>query len=465
MWDPEICIDCARCALVCPHAAIRLKLAEPAELDGPRRSRCPARRSGQASTPGSQLSIQVSPDDCTGCGVCVDVCPARSKSIARHKAIDMVPIEEHGDVESCPLRACSTRSRSVDPARSTPPLRRGRRAGQPLFEFSGACAGCGETPYLKLLTQMFGDRSIIANATGCSSIYGGNLPTTPWTADPDGPGAGVGELAVRGQRRVRARHAHRARPSDGHRPPVCSGSWRRRSALELASTILVGRSRRPDRRCDDRPAAAHAALELDAAPRPDSSRRTVTIRRRPSRSLARRLTPLTGALVRKNVWIVGGDGWAYDIGAGGLDHVLGSGRDVNILVLDTEVYSNTGGQASKSTPRAAVAKFAAGGKATAKKDLGAEARRYGNVYVAQIAVGANDIQTVKAFAEAEAWPGPSLIIAYSTCIAHGIDMTTSMTPPEGRREVGLLAAVALPPERRRAHPAVPARLVPSRRSR
>jgi pyruvate/2-oxoacid:ferredoxin oxidoreductase beta subunit len=302
-------------------------------------------------------------------------------------------------------------SRGLDPATT-----KGSQTREPLFEFSGACAGCGETPYLKLLSQQFGDRAIIANATGCSSIYGGNLPTTPWGTDAAGRGPawsnslfednaefGLGmRIALDRQSASPARWSNLARSS-----PEPGGDV---LALDPAAR------RRRDHR--------HAA-RAGGAPGPSSS--GLCDDPGPTGRLARRLAPLTGTLVRKNVWIVGGDGWAYDIGSGGLDHVLGSGRDVNILVLDTEVYSNTGGQASKSTPRARSPSSPPAARSSAKKDLGAEARRYGNVYIAQVAVGANDVQTVKAFAQAEAWPGVSLIIAYSTCIAHGIDMRTSMS--------------------------------------
>ncbi len=422
VWDPEICIDCARCALVCPHAAIRLKICEPAELDA-LRAPLPSKPFRAREHPGLMLTIQVSPDDCTGCGVCVDVCPARSKSVAKHKAIDMMPVEEYAEVERARYEVFDGLL-GVAPGTLDPATPKGSQSREPLFEFSGACAGCGETPYLKLLTQLFGDRAIVANATGCSSIYGGNLPTTPWSTNRDGRGPAWANSLFEdnaefglGLRIGLDRQSALARRLVGELTPLVG--------LELASAIL---SVDPAVPIDDATIAAQreriAALDhllATLARAGDTDPDMVDTAR-----LARRLVPITGALVRKNVWIVGGDGWAYDIGSGGLDHVLGSGRDVNIVVLDTEVYSNTGGQASKSTPRGAVAKFAAGGKRTAKKDLGAEARRYGDVYVAQVALGANDIQTVKAFAEAEAWPGPSLIIAYSTCIAHGIDMTTSM---------------------------------------
>ena len=360
-----------------------------------------------------RLTIQVAPDDCTGCGVCVEVCPAKDKTEIRHKAINMEPVElDHRDDERPRwdfFQSIAPLDRILLPHDTV----KGSQVLEPLFEFSGACGGCGETPYLKLVSQLFGDRMIVANATGCSSIYGANLPTTPWTVNAAGPRAGLGQLPVRGQRRVRARHAPRARRA---------GRSRSRAARAAGADIgdeLVPRPARGapgDRDGDRRPARARRAPAT--APRRH--------RRRAGRSDAQHLLALAGDLVRQGIWIIGGDGWAYDIGFGGLDHVLSSGRNVNVLVLDTEVYSNTGGQASKATPRAAVAKFAAAGKGNGKKDLGAIARAYGNVFVAQIALGANDAQTTKALLEAAAWPGPSLVIAYSTCIAHGIDMSQSM---------------------------------------
>ncbi len=420
-WDPDICIDCARCTLVCPHAAIRLKVHQPEHLSGapdgflskPFRSH---------DHPGLQLTIQVAPEDCTGCGVCVDVCPARSKSSVKHKALNMVTTERSSassmaaDIEKWSF---FLNMDSIEPGLLDPASVKGSQARQPLFEFSGACAGCGETPYLKLLSQLFGDHSIIANATGCSSIYGGNLPTTPWSTTAEG----------RGPAWANSLFEDNAEFGLGMRIAL---DRQREAALVLLARLVTDLPQAitepllqidPTQPVDDHTFADQRLLVAEL----ETALRTLGMRGDEIGSAARQLTPLTGALLRRNVWIVGGDGWAYDIGAGGLDHVLGSGRDVNVLVLDTEVYSNTGGQASKATPRGAVAKFASGGKRSAKKDLGVEARRYGNVYVAQIAIGSNDVQAVKAFAEAEAWPGPSLIIAYSTCIAHGIDMRTSMS--------------------------------------
>jgi pyruvate-ferredoxin/flavodoxin oxidoreductase len=411
IWDPEICIDCAKCAVVCPHAAIRMKVYEPAALeDAP--DGFPSKDFRSKDLAGHRLTIQVAPDDCTGCGVCVDVCPAKSKTEVRHKSINMEAAVEHRDVER----------RRWDFFLSIPELDRdllphdsvkGAQALQPLFEFSGACAGCGETPYLKLLTQLFGDRIVVANATGCSSIYGGNLPTTPWSCNAEGRGPawsnslfednaefGLGlSLGLDAERAVATTLLERLR--DRLDPALVDATL----AADQDSEAGIRAQR-------DRIARLKAALgRLNGSGGTD----------------ALQLAAVADSLVRKGIWIVGGDGWAYDIGFGGLDHVLSSGRNVNILVLDTEVYSNTGGQASKATPRGAVAKFAASGKAVGKKDLGAIARAYGNVYVAQIAMGANDLQATKALFEADAWPGPSLVIAYSTCIAHGIDMSTSMS--------------------------------------
>jgi pyruvate-ferredoxin/flavodoxin oxidoreductase len=411
IWDPSICIDCAKCAIVCPHAAIRMNVFAPESVagapDGFRTKEFVSREH-----PGMLLAIQVAPDDCTGCGVCVDVCPVRSKTEAKHKALNMEPIGPRLEQE----RSGFAFFESIpEPDRSllAPDTLKGSQVRRPLFEFSGACAGCGETPYLKLLTQMFGDRTVVANATGCSSIYGGNLPTTPWATNVEGRGPawanslfednaefGLGIKMAQDRRAANARRLLEAlSPMVGE---------------DLAGAILDA----PQRSELDIMAQRERIIELEA--------RLAHLDGELS-GQARDLLDLADDLVRKSVWIVGGDGWAYDIGSAGLDHVLASGRDVNILVLDTEVYSNTGGQASKSTPRAAVAKFAAKGKTTGKKDIGLIATAYGNVYVAQVALGGNDVQTVKAFAEAEAWPGPSLIIAYSTCIEHGIDMATSMS--------------------------------------
>ena len=413
IFDPEICIDCGRCAAVCPHATIRMKVYDPAELAGaPDGFKTKAFRSKDVS--GMSMTIQVAPDDCTGCGVCVDVCPAKSKSEVRHKAINMEPAAAHRETERRSWEfflALPEIDRDVLPHDSV----KGSQALQPLFEFSGACAGCGETPYIKLVTQLFGDRMIVANATGCSSIYGANLPTTPWTTNAEGRGPAWNNSLFEDN----------AEFGLGIRLGYEAQQAQARLLVEQLAPVI----------------GADLAVEILDADQSDE-RGIRAQRERVARlrtmlgtvadtgehhAAALHLASVADALVTKGIWIIGGDGWAYDIGFGGLDHVLSSGRDVNILVLDTEVYSNTGGQASKATPRGAVAKFAAAGKNTGKKDLGAIARAYGNVYVAQIAMGANDTQATKALLEAAAWPGPSLVIAYSTCIAHGIDMSQSMT--------------------------------------
>lgn len=412
VWEPDLCIDCGKCAIVCPHAAVRVKAYEPAASAG--HDGLPSKEFRSREVPGMLLTVQVSPDDCTGCGVCVQACPAHDKSSVKRKSINMRPYAEVADLERTRWESFLT-IESADPALWDPASVKTSQLRRPLFEFSGACAGCGETPYIKLLTQLFGDHSIIANATGCSSIYGGNLPTTPYAVDENGRGPawanslfednaefGLGiRLAVDAQRRA-ALDAIEALRAD--------------LEMSLGSTVLDELVAHVDDGDERGIAAQRARVEslLGVARALDDPR-------------AARLIDLANTLVRRSVWIVGGDGWAYDIGAGGLDHVLGSGRDVNILVLDTEVYSNTGGQASKATPRGAVAKFAASGKGTMKKDLGLEAMSYGDVYVAKIALGASDIQTVKALLEAEAHRGASLVIAYSTCIAHGFDMSRSMT--------------------------------------
>jgi pyruvate-ferredoxin/flavodoxin oxidoreductase len=407
VWDPAVCIQCGKCVLVCPHAVIRSKVCDASDLAG-----APSTfKSHPARLPewkGLSYSLQVSVEDCTGCGICVDVCPARNKSEARLKAINMqtqAPLRETERANWDFFLSLPEMDRRKVPTDSV----REMQVQQPLFEFSGACAGCGETPYLKLLTQLFGGRLIIANATGCSSIYGGNLPTTPYTKNAEGRGPawanslfednaefGLGfRVSIDKQQQFAGELLHRLSPQIGH---------------GLATEILNARQR-------------------DEADIAEQRERVAELKRRLVRldgAEAKRLMAVADLLVRKSVWIVGGDGWGYDIGYGGLDHVLATGRNVKVLLLDTEVYSNTGGQCSKATPRSAVAKFAAAGKRGPKKDLGLMAMSYGTIYVASVAMGAKDEHTLKVFLEAEAYDGPALIIAYSHCIAHGINMTTAM---------------------------------------
>lgn len=409
IWDPDVCIQCAKCAMVCPHAAIRVKAYEPeVSQDAPAEWLSAEFKDPHYAEMRLRVTYQTAPEDCTGCGLCVHVCPARNKSEARLKAINMEPQAPVLEREQERYRHFLSLP-EIDRTKVRGDTIKGSQLLQPLFEYSGACAGCGETPYLKLLSQMFGDRLLVANATGCSSIYGGNLPTTPWAKNADG----------RGPAWSNSLFEDNAEFGLGYRLTL---DKQREYAAELLTKL------------SDAVGGDLATGILEAKPQDEADifelRGRVDQLKKNLVSIdsdeARDLEALADVLVDKSVWLVGGDGWAYDIGYGGLDHVLSTGRNVNVLVLDTEVYSNTGGQASKSTPRAAVAKFATAGKQAAKKDLGLHAMLYGNVYVASVAMGASDAQCVKAFAEAEAYPGPSLILAYSHCIAHGIRMETGM---------------------------------------
>lgn len=408
IWEPDLCIDCGKCAIVCPHAAIRLKVYDPDAI-GAAPDGFPTKSFRSRELPGHQLTVQVAPDDCTGCGVCVDVCPAHDKTEVKRKSINLQPAAEHADVER-DRWDFFTEIPQLDRTLVRHDTVKNSQLLEPLFEFSGACSGCGETPYLKLLTQLFGDRLVVANATGCSSIYGGNLPTTPWasTAEGRGPAWANSLFEDNAEFGLGIRLGVEQHQADARR---LVGELADRIGSELADALLT----------NTQPTEA-AVYEQRA--RVEELRGVLGTIDDPR---ARHLDTIADELARSSTWLVGGDGWAYDIGFGGLDHVLASGRNINVLVLDTEVYSNTGGQASKATPLGAVAKFAMAGKSMGKKDLGAIARRYGDVYVAQVAMGGSEIQTVKALQEADAWDGPSLVIAYSTCIAHGIDMRTSMT--------------------------------------
>ena len=424
-WDPTVCVQCGKCVMVCPHAVIRAKVYEPQQLThAPVSFKHTAARDKAWSD--LQFTIQVAAEDCTGCALCVEVCPAKNKAEPSKKALNMA--------SQLPLREPERANwdfflQLPNPNRADLNLNKiaHQQLQEPLFEFSGACAGCGETPYIKLATQLFGDRMLIANATGCSSIYGGNLPTTPYTHNAEG----------RGPAWSNSLFEDNAEFGMGFRVSVDKLSAQAAELLKSLSLDLNGDSLIPAdlarNLLNNEQASEVEILEQRqwvAALQSHLNSWLNTVEGNGNSAGLRNglmnLQSLADYLVRKSVWIVGGDGWAYDIGYGGLDHVLASGRNVNVLVLDTEVYSNTGGQMSKATPRAAVAKFAAGGKPASKKDLGLMAMTYGNVYVASVAMGARDEHTLRAFLEAEAYPGPSLIIAYSHCIAHGINMVKGL---------------------------------------
>ncbi len=408
VWDPNTCIQCGKCAFVCPHGVIRMKVFDPQHLEGAPESFLAANAKFKEFPKESKYSLIIAPEDCTGCGLCVETCPAKNKSAAGRKAINMepqVPIRER-EVTNWDffntIPEVDRTSFKLDTVKNSQLLR-------PLFEFSGACAGCGETPYVKLISQLYGDRMIIANATGCSSIYGGNLPTTPWATDGEG----------RGPTWSNSLFEDNAEFGLGMRLTIDKHTEFARELLaQLGSELgdkLVGEILEADQRSEagikaqrERVATVKQKLQGNNDPR------------------AKDLLSLADNLVKKSVWIMGGDGWAYDIGYGGLDHVIASGRNVNVFVMDTEVYSNTGGQSSKATPIGAVARFAAQGKDIMKKDLGMIAMAYGYVYVARVAMGFNDQQTLQSIMEAEAYDGPSLVIAYTHCIAHGINMRNGL---------------------------------------
>ncbi len=427
-WDPKICIQCNKCAMVCPHAAIRAKA-----YDGDLLASAPASFLSNdykaRDFRGMKYTIQVAPEDCTGCNLCVNICPAKDKANPRHKAIDMTPLAEVLDRERSHFEFFLDLP-ETDRAAVVKLDVKGSQLLQPLFEYSGACAGCGETPYIKLMTQLFGDRVLIANATGCSSIYGGNLPTTPFTTNCDGRGPtwsnslfednaefGLGlRLGVNSQ----ATHAHNLLMTLSEH--IDSATLAQLRNPMPTDEVHIGERREAVARLRD----ALSRLDLPAA---------------------RRMIRLADYLVHKSVWLVGGDGWAYDIGYGGLDHVLSMQHNVNVLVLDTEVYSNTGGQSSKATPLGAAAKFAARGKEIDKKDLGLMAMQYGHVYVASVAFGAKDNHTVQVMREAESYDGPSLIIAYSHCIAHGYDMQFGLDQQKRAVDCGIWPLFRYDPRR------------------
>jgi len=411
VWEPDLCIQCGKCAFVCPHAVIRTKVYEPSVLEtAPETFKSMDAKFREF--PGTKFTVQVSPEDCTGCGLCVENCPAKDKENPERKAINMHP--------QPPLREKESENWEFfvdipDPDRTQFEANtvKNSQLMRPLFEFSGACAGCGETPYVKLLTQLFGDRTIIANATGCSSIYGGNLPTTPYTFNDEGRGPAWSNSLFEDN----AEFGFGMRLTVEKQTAFAKELVKRLSA-ELGSELT------------DELLNADQSSEAGIK---DQRMRVSVLKKKLSEikdPAARQLLSVADKLVRKSIWIVGGDGWAYDIGYGGLDHVLASGYDINVLVLDTGVYSNTGGQSSKATPRGAVAKFAANGKEMKRKDLGMIAMTYGYIYTAQVAMGASDIQTLRALREADAYEGPSLVIAYTHCINHGYNMKYGLNQQE-----------------------------------
>jgi pyruvate-ferredoxin/flavodoxin oxidoreductase len=426
VWDPDTCIQCTQCSLVCPHASIRGKVYDPSCLKGAPETFKSVDAKGVIGKafPGFKYTIQIAPEDCTGCGLCVQRCPAKNKADPSKKAINMAP--------QFPLRAPEAANwkfflglPEADAAKLNPTTIQGSQLKRPLFEFSGACAGCGETPYLKLLTQLAGDRLLIGNATGCSSIYGGNLPTTPYCTREDGRGPSWSNSLFEDAAEFAFGMRLTADKLNGY-------------ALELVDQLTAA---------EQAPAALKAVAQKIKETDQKSGEGVEAMRALVAElkrligdgsccATCKSLLSVADYLVRKSVWAVGGDGWAYDIGYGGLDHVLASGRNIKILVLDTEVYSNTGGQASKSTPLGAIAKFAASGKGQMKKNLGMISMTYKNIYVAQVSLGANPAATVKAFAEAEAYDGPAIIIAYSHCIAHGIDMVDGLERQKVAVETG-----------------------------
>jgi pyruvate-ferredoxin/flavodoxin oxidoreductase len=403
VWEADLCIQCGKCVFVCPHAVIRHKVYDRKFLESAPKT-FKSMESKFKEFPGMAYTVQVAPEDCTGCSLCIDACPAKDKTNPARKAINMAPQPALRESEAANWEYFLNLP-EVDRTTINLGTIKNSQLLEPLFEFSGACSGCGETPYVKLVTQLFGDRAIIANATGCSSIYGGNLPTTPYAPNKEGRGPAWSNSLFEdnaefglGFRLTLDKQAEYARDT----LPAFAGEL----GEELVTALL-----KADQTTDlgikqQRERVAILKQKLAKSKNPQ----------------ARNLAAVVDALVKKSVWIVGGDGWAYDIGYGGLDHVLSTGRNVNMLVLDTEVYSNTGGQASKSTPRGAVARFAAQGKGLSKKDLGLMAIAYGYVYVARVAMGYSDQHTLKAILEAESYDGPSIVIAYSHCINHGIDM-------------------------------------------
>jgi pyruvate-ferredoxin/flavodoxin oxidoreductase len=410
VWNPDLCIQCGQCSMVCPHAVIRMKVYDPKYLEkAPPTWKSADPKPALKAFEGHKVTIQVAAEDCTGCGACVNTCPAKSKDNPAIKAINLEPQIPLRETEAANWDYFFNVIPNPDPAKINTGSIVGSQLKQPLFEFSGACAGCGETPYVKLLTQLFGDRLLLANATGCSSIYGGNLPTTPYCTRPDGRGPSWSNSLFEDA----AEFGMGMRLTSDKQNEYARELCQRVKGKVDASLIdaILGNSQAEDAQVE--------AMRASVAKLKDVCGKS-------SDPELKELASVADALVKKSVWVIGGDGWAYDIGYGGLDHVIASGKNVKLLVLDTELYSNTGGQMSKATPIGSIAKFAAGGKDMAKKDLGMMAMSYGYVYVAKVSMGANMLQTIKAFKEAEAYDGPAIVIAYSHCINHGIDMMTGM---------------------------------------
>jgi pyruvate-ferredoxin/flavodoxin oxidoreductase len=408
VWEPSLCTQCGYCSLVCPHAVIRMKSYDPAVLaNAPETFK--SENTKNKTLAGLKFTVQVAPEDCTGCGACINICPAKDKNDPNRKAINFGPQAELRESEkknwdfflSIP---------EIDEKLLNLAIPQGIAMKRPLFEFSGACAGCGETPYIKLVSQLFGDRAIISNATGCSSIYGGNLPTTPYAKREDGRGPAWSNSLFEDAAEFGYGMRLTANKQNEYARELLATAKEKSVATDIVERLLANPQENDDHIENQR--ADVAALRKAIANIPET--------------WAKELSNVADSLIRRSVWIFGGDGWAYDIGFGGLDHVIASGENVNLLVLDTEVYSNTGGQASKATPIGAIARFATSGKETFKKDLGMISMSYGYVYVAQIALGANMNQTIKAIREAESYDGPSVVIAYSHCINQGIDMMKGM---------------------------------------
>jgi len=427
-WDPDTCIQCNKCVIVCPHAAIRSKVVKEDILEKLPDNFLYTKAKGKTFDEDEMFTIQVAVEDCTGCNLCVEVCPAKNKTQTELKAINMVPQESVLE-SGIKLWDEFVKLPSYDRSKLNHEKVKETQLLEPLFEFSGACPGCGETPYIKLASQLFGDRMVVANATGCSSIYGGNLPTTPWRKNSDGRGPAWSNSLFEdnaefglGYRLAIDKHTDNARET--------LLQLKESVGIELSDSILESKQETEQEIFRQRERVEELKAVLKNIDGDDS----------------KRLNKLADYLVKKSVWMIGGDGWAYDIGYGGVDHVLASGKNVNILVLDTQVYSNTGGQQSKATLTGAVAKFAAGGKAQVPKDLALMAIAYENVYVARVSMGANDAKTVKAFIEAEAYDGPSIIIAYSHCVAHGYDLRHGMEHQKLAVDSGLWATFRYNPE-------------------